>query len=234
MAFCKKCGTELLKKAKICDRCGQPVFADSQTFETYIQQPSESGAMDTSDRTLLRVLSVFIAITFILLCAGIGGLIYIGRAVDCPENEMIPAPEYNRSEYRINFIKTTAAIARADGRVYLYTMRDLIRSADPDNILDRDFEITAESIEETNKLLRESNEINRDKYGVRWILFQWAGYYIINVWIFGILWVLLLSFWFMKGGRLRNRKDTISPAAWIFVIGPILVAVYCFISPILN
>lgn len=231
MAFCEKCGTELLRGAKVCDRCGHPVSGRAQPDPQQARRPRRSAGADSSDRALLRALSVAFAVALILFLAGIGGRIYIGRVVDFADNRIVADAEYSGPEYRSYFIRETAAAARGDARVYLNTIRDRIRKADPDDLLGLDFEIDREAVQEAKELLREVNQTGRDNYGARWILFQAAGWYMIGIWIFGILSAFLLVFWFMKGGSFRRFKETVSPAAWIMVLGLILLAVCCFISP---
>ena len=231
MAICNQCGTDLLKGAKVCDRCGCPVKYSPQSERPLSRRSSGDNTMDPSDRVLLRVLSVFFAISFILFCAGIGGRIYIGRVVDCADNGITPEFEYNQSEYKSYFIKETAAIARADARVYVNTIRDLANKILEDDEWETDFSMETADIKETEELLQSTNTTGRENFGIRYILFQCAGYYIISMWIFGILSVFLLAFWFMKGGRFSNIKDTASPAAYIMILGVALLAVYCFISP---
>ena len=200
------------------------------------------------NRKLLRVVSVVFAIALSLLLIGLGGRIYMERAM----NNMVSQSSMQvTGEHRNVLIGWMAGIVRQDARAVRFAEVDMEKlnakyCYNPDGTYiitepdaDKTYDYTlADKGKYTGKrkasyddALAELNNEAQKNYGLKWTLLQVSGFCGIFIWIGGIAAVISLIVWLAGGGRWNNKSDTaVIPAAAVLAgIGILVIIVCCFV-----
>ncbi len=199
-------------------------------------------------RKFLRTVSVVFAIALALLLIGLGGRIYMERAMS---NMVTQSSIQVTGEHRNVLIGWMAGIARQDARAvrfaevdmeklnakYSYNPDGTYTITEPDANKTYDYTLadkgkyTGKKKESYNNALAELNNEAQENYGFEWILLKMSGFCGIFIWIGGIAAVISLIVWLVGGGRRNNKSDTamITVAAVLAGIGILCIIVCCFV-----
>lgn len=202
------------------------------------------------NRRLLRITSVVFAVALALFFVGLGGRIYMDRAmsglVDQSSIKLTGEHRHVLTQWLAGIVREdVSAVHNAevdmqklnaqyryfeDGSFFIYT--------EPDPDAKYDYSIS-EAANYTGELkasyaddLSSFNNVAQGLYGMKWTALRVAGYYWVLMLFGGILAVVSLIVWLAKGGRFSNFSDTaVIPLTVIFtVIGIAALLVFCFLS----
>ena len=148
-----------------------------------------------ADKKLLRITSLVFAIALAFFIIGIGGDIYIGRVATHGESS-ISGRDKSYAKQMVS------AILRGDVSGYVNAVRNYFGVDDSDAISDED-------MREARKKMSETATNSHKEYGLLWTMATFASHYIFLMIFFGIIAALAAGFWFWKGGRFSNIKETI-------------------------
>ena len=182
------------------------------------------------DKKLLQVTSLVFAIFLSFFILGIGGDIYIGRLAD-RVNEGNSSVTSTLRSYQKRLI---TAQLKGDARGYLKTMTEA--AAYGNNVSDLSSALAGISDSEVEKCkvrLKESASKAHKNYGLIWTNATYASHYVFQMIFWGILAALALGFWFWKGGRLNNIKETVwlPWAAVALGVGILFFLHFCWFYP---
>ena len=150
-----------------------------------------------ADKKLLRITSLVFAIALAFFIIGIGGDIYIGRVATHGEDSLSGSEKSMMKQL-------VSATLRGDARGVVNVSGDLgdLFGGDSD-------EFKSEMLQSTKKNLREIASKSHKEYGLLWTMATFASHYVFLMIFFGIIAALAAGFWFWKGGRFNNIKETI-------------------------
>ena len=210
----------------------QPSQAKQKAMAIWHRIISTNGPLD---KKLLRITSIVFAVLLSFFLLGIGGDIYIGRLVDRAngKNTVTSSVRSYQKQKTIAYLKGDAkGYLNAENKMQVAELTSALGGSGYDTSDLTGAVSDTDVILYKQRLSKEASD-NHKEYGFLWTNATYASHYIFQMIFYGILSALALAFWFWKGGRFSNIKETISlPWAPIALgVGILFFLHFCWFYP---